>query len=124
MTMLATPTKGSATLMSRIRSVKKWGMRRRRGTSSTPSEVIGGLFSYYPFFFPFISNLLPLPLAESQSQDAPDRAPRPRTSMASFTRELSTSTSCPSTPNVTSSQETPNTRTHFGFFDLPAALAI
>ena len=49
MAMPATPTKGGATLMSRIGSVKKWGVRRRRGTGSTPSEVIGGLFS---FFFP------------------------------------------------------------------------
>jgi len=51
MTMLATPTKGGATLMSRIESVEKWGVRRRKGTSSTPSEVIGALFSYYSFFF-------------------------------------------------------------------------
>jgi len=48
-TMPATPTKGSAMLMSHIRSVKKWGMRQ---TISMPSEVIGGLFSCYSFFFP------------------------------------------------------------------------
>ena len=52
--MLAAPTKGGATLMSRIGSVKKWGVRRRKGTSSTPSEIIGGLFSYYSNFFPVI----------------------------------------------------------------------
>jgi len=62
-TMPATPTKGGATLMSRIRSVKKWGMR---GTISTPSEVIGGLFSCYSFFFSHsFSNLPFLPSAES-----------------------------------------------------------
>jgi len=49
MTMPVTPTKGGATLMSRIGSVKKWGVRRRRGTSSTPSEIIGRLF-----FLPFV----------------------------------------------------------------------
>ena len=51
MTMPVTPTKGGMMLMSRIGSVKKWGVRRWRGTSSTPSEVIGGFFSYYSFFF-------------------------------------------------------------------------
>jgi len=51
MTMPATPMKGDATLPSRVGSVKKWGVRRRRGTISTPSEVIGGLFSYYSFLF-------------------------------------------------------------------------
>ena len=37
----AMPTKGGANLFSHIGSVKKWGVRRQRGTSSTPSEVIG-----------------------------------------------------------------------------------
>ena len=50
MAMPVTPTKGGVMLMSHIRSVKKWGVRRRRGTSSMPSEVIGGFFSYYSFF--------------------------------------------------------------------------
>jgi hypothetical protein len=54
MTMSATPTKGGTTLMSRIGSVKKWGVRRRRGTSSKPSEVIGGFFSCYSFLFSVI----------------------------------------------------------------------
>ena len=45
MTMPTTLTKGGATLMSRIGSVEKWGMRRRKETSSTLSEVIGGLLS-------------------------------------------------------------------------------
>jgi serine/arginine repetitive matrix protein 2 len=116
MTMPATPTKGGATLMSRIGSVKKWGVRRRRGTSSTPSEVIGRLFSYYSFFFQSFSNLLFLLSAESQSPEAPDRTPRPKTSMSSFTRELSTSPSYPSTPNGTSSAaDTQHTHTHWFF---------
>ena len=67
MTVPATPTKGGATLMSRIGSVKKWGIGRRKGTSSTPSEVIGGFFSYYSFFSPVISNIPFLPSAESLS---------------------------------------------------------
>ena len=99
MTVPATPTKGGATLMSRIGSVKKWGIGRRKGTSSTPSEVIGGFFSYYSFFSPVISNIPFLPSAESLSPDAPDRTPRPRTSRSFFTRELLTTSSYPSTPN-------------------------
>jgi len=35
-----TPIKGAA-LLSRIGSVKKWGVRRRRGDSTTPAEVTG-----------------------------------------------------------------------------------
>ena len=50
MTMPATPTKGGAMLLSRIVCIKKWGMRRR-GTISTPSEVIGALFFYHSFLF-------------------------------------------------------------------------
>ena len=50
MTIPATPTKGGATLLSRIESVKQWGMRRWRGTSSTPSEVIGTLALIFHFF--------------------------------------------------------------------------
>lgn len=46
-----TPTKGGTTLVSRIESVKKWGVRWRRGTSSTPSEVIVMLFLLLLFFF-------------------------------------------------------------------------
>ena len=46
------PTKGSTTFLSRIGSVKKWGVRRRRGTSSTPSEVLGGFF----FLFLYLSH--------------------------------------------------------------------
>ena len=38
------------------RSGKKWGMRGQRGTSSAPSEVIGGLFSYYSFYLQTFSN--------------------------------------------------------------------
>ena len=53
----ATPTKGGATLFSHIGSVKKWGVMRRRGTSSTPSEVIGG-FLFISNFFEVSSNLL------------------------------------------------------------------
>jgi hypothetical protein len=49
-TIPATPMKGGATLLSRIESVKKWGVRRWRGTSSTPSEVIGMLFLIFDFF--------------------------------------------------------------------------
>jgi len=44
--MPATPTKGGAMPMSRIGSVKKWFLRRR-GISSTLSEVMGGLFLVY-----------------------------------------------------------------------------
>ncbi|KIM35749.1 hypothetical protein M413DRAFT_325892 [Hebeloma cylindrosporum] len=80
----ATPTKGGATLLSRIGSVKKWGVRRRRGTSSTPSEVVAAESS-------------------SHAHDAPDRTPRPKTSMSSFTPEPSSSSSYPSTTNGTSS---------------------
>ena len=40
MAIPATPTKGGTTLLSHIESVKKWGVR---GTSSTPSEIIGTL---------------------------------------------------------------------------------
>jgi len=47
MTMPATTTKGGTTLLSQIGSVKRWGVRKWRGTSSTPSEVIGGLFFYF-----------------------------------------------------------------------------
>jgi len=50
MTMPATTTKGGMTLLSRIGSVKRWGVKKRRGTSSTPSEVIGGLFLFYFIF--------------------------------------------------------------------------
>ena len=35
-----TPTKGAA-LLSRIGSVKKWGVRRKRGDSTTPSDAKG-----------------------------------------------------------------------------------
>jgi len=38
--VLQTPTKGAA-LLSRIGSVKKWGVRRRRGDSTTPAGVTG-----------------------------------------------------------------------------------
>jgi len=50
MTMPATTTKGGMTLLSRIGSVKGWGVKKWRGTSSTPSEVIGGLFLFYFIF--------------------------------------------------------------------------
>ena len=54
MTMPTTPTKGGVTLMTCIGGVKNWGVRRRRETSSAPSEVIGGLFSYYSIVSPII----------------------------------------------------------------------
>ena len=49
-TLPAASTEGGATLMSCIGSVKKWGVRRPRGT---PSEVVGGLFLTFPSFSPF-----------------------------------------------------------------------
>ena len=107
--MPATPTKGDATLMSRIGSVKKWGVRRRKGTSSTSSEVIGGCFLTI-FFFQSFSNLSFLPSAESQSQVSLNHTPRPRTSIP---RELTTSSSYPSTSNGTSSAgDTQHPHTH------------
>ena len=96
MTMPATLTKTGAALMSRIGSVKKWGMRRRRGTGSTPSVVINGLLSFNSCFFQSFSNLPFLPSAKSQSQDAPDCTPRPKTSMLPFSLSMSS-------PNGTSS---------------------
>jgi len=114
MTMPTTPTKGGATPMTRIGSVRKWGVRRRRETSSMPSEVLGGLFLTIQFFLRSFSNLSFLPSAESKSQEAPDHTPRPRTSMSSLTRELSTSAFYPSTPNGTSSAaDTQHTHTHW-----------
>jgi len=114
--MPATSTKGGVTLLSRIGSIKKWGVRRRRGTSSTSSEVIGGFFfipliSFNPFY-----NLSFHLATEPQSQDAPDHTARPKNSMSSFTRELSTSSSYPSTLNGTSSAaDTHHTHTHCFF---------
>ena len=53
MTMPATPRKGGATLMSCIGSVKMWGMRRQKGTSSTPSWWVGLLLFFF-FSCPFL----------------------------------------------------------------------
>jgi len=52
-----TPTKTGATLFGRIGSVKKWGVRSRRGTSSTPSEVIGRFLFIFFLYFDLFSNL-------------------------------------------------------------------
>ena len=50
MTTPTTPTKGGAAIFSHIGSVKKCGVRKRRGTSPTPSEVIGRfLFIFHMF---------------------------------------------------------------------------
>ena len=49
-TVPVTPTKGGATLLSRIGVVKKWGVRRWKGGQSTPSEVIGTLLLIFHFF--------------------------------------------------------------------------
>ena len=54
--MPATPTKGPTMLLSHIRSDNGWGVRRKRGTSSTHSEVIGGLFLFLFLFFGQFSN--------------------------------------------------------------------
>ena len=45
-----TPTKGAA-LLSRIGSVKKWGVRRRRGDSTAPTDTNGMYNSRTRFFF-------------------------------------------------------------------------
>jgi len=87
----ATPTKGGATLMSRIGSVKK-------GDEFRGYWVIGQL----PFTFSFFPNLLFHPAAEPQSQETPDHIPHPKTFMSSFARELSTSSSFSLTPNAIS----------------------
>jgi hypothetical protein len=56
-----TPGSGT-TLFSRIGSVKRWGMRRRRerGSSSTPSEVImigrSGTFRFLQISFSLLTN--------------------------------------------------------------------
>jgi len=111
MTMPATPTKGGATLMSRIGSVKMWGMEEAERNKFNAFMV--ACFFTILLFFQSFSNLPFLPSAESQSQDAPDHTPRPRTSMSSFTCELSTSSSYPSTPNGTSSAgDTQHPHTH------------
>ena len=57
-TVPVTPTKGGGTLLSRIGSVKRWGVRRRRGTSSTPSEVIGGSFLFSKNSIDFLTTVL------------------------------------------------------------------
>ena len=125
MTIPATPTKGGATLMSHIATVKKWGVRRRKRTNSTPSGIIGGLFSYSSFFSPSFSNLPFLPSAESQSQDSAGHTPRPRTSMSSFTHvNYQRHRPIPQHRMVLPPQETPNTRMRVGFFELPVALAV
>ena len=46
----AIPLKGGVALFSRIGGVKKWGVRRRRGTSSTSSEVIGRFLFIFHIF--------------------------------------------------------------------------
>jgi hypothetical protein len=61
-------------LLAQVGIVEEWDVRRRRGTSSTALEVIGGLFSLLISFKPF-SNLPFCPATESQSQDALDRTP-------------------------------------------------
>jgi len=94
------PTKVGATL-SGIGRIKKWGVRRS-GTSSSPSQVTGGLFFYY-----FLSSHFLIYSSFYQSnhnhKDTPYHTPPPKASMSSFTRELSASPSYPSTPNGTSS---------------------
>jgi len=45
----ATPTKGGSTSKSRIGSIRKWCVRRQRGSNSTASEVIG-TFLHFRFF--------------------------------------------------------------------------
>jgi len=48
-TTLAIPTKGGSTPKNRIGSIKKWCVRKGRGSSSTTSEVIG-TFLHFRFF--------------------------------------------------------------------------
>jgi hypothetical protein len=128
-TMPTTPTKSGTALLSRTGSVKKWDVRRQRGTSLAPSEAIGMLTLLFFFFFfciyfkPF-SNL-PFPLAaESQSYDNPDRTPRPETSISSFTREPSSSLSYLSLAEWYFLRSKPSAHAYaLVFFELLVALA-
>jgi hypothetical protein len=125
MTMLATLTRTSAALMSRIGSVKKWGMRRRRGTGSTPSEVIGGLFSFNSFFSSHF-----LIYRSFHQRSAITRRPRPYSSSKDLHVVFYAINAVAerSSPNdrrrtVLPLQRTPNTPIRTGFFELPEALA-
>jgi len=92
-----TPTK-SAALLSRISSVKKWGVRRKRA-STTPSEVIRQLsFLLPPLDFNFNYSVITYTLLDNQPQNQSglNRTPRAQPSRASFR------TNRPSTPNFLS----------------------
>ena len=125
MTMPATPTKGGVTLMSRIGSVKKWGVRRRRGTSSTPSEIIGRLFFllfnffsshfliYHSFHQPNRNHKMPPTVL--LVQEPPCRLLRVNYQHHRRIPQLRT---------VLPPQQTPIIRIPIGFFELPVALAV
>jgi hypothetical protein len=120
MTMLATLTRTGAALMSRIESQEVGHEEAERNRFNAFRGYWWVVFFQFIFFQSF-SNLPFLPSAKSQSQDTPDRTPRPKTSMLSFT--LSTSSPNGHRRTVLPLQQTPNTPICIGFFELPEALA-
>ncbi|KAF8968624.1 hypothetical protein BDZ97DRAFT_1755279 [Flammula alnicola] len=87
----ATPTKG-ATLLNRIGSVKRWGVMRKRGTSTTPSEMI-----------------------DSQDNET-QRTPRPHSSMSSIAAHDSAKrTNAPTTASPSSPGSPPTSSSHWFF---------
>jgi hypothetical protein len=123
-TMPTTPAKGGTALLSRTGSVMKWDVRRRRGTSSKPSEAIGILILFLSISFKPFSNLPFPPAAELQSHDNPDCTPRPETSIFSFAH-YQRHRRIPHFQIVLAPQKMPNTRvcTGFFFFELLVPLA-
>ena len=114
---------GSTMTMPATGSLEKWGVRRQKRTSSTPSEVIGGLFSYYFFsshFLIYLSFHQPNPNPKTPSTILLVQEPPCRLLHVNYQRHRP----IPQHRTALPPHETPNTRKRIGLFELPVALAV